>query len=178
LKEKQINSDIHVEYTIDLEAAFVGGLHNVEFPIDRDTDKIQIDLPKCVEDGHTVRFAHRGENRWSHQPRGDLYLKIKLATDDNYWFDGKTLCTKIIVDIFDAIFGATKTVTRPDGKNFSFTIEPGSQAGTKYRFKNKGYADNDFIVYLVVSTPKITNESILADLKSIEKRIKQDQEQR
>lgn len=179
IRQDNINADIFVEYNIDLKTAFVGGKHEVKYQVPGgNVDSITIDLEKCVKDGKQFFFEHKGEAKFTHQPRGDLYVTIKILPDDNFWFEGEKLCTRIVVDIFDAIFGAKKTVKRIDGKEFEFTIEAGSQAGTKYRFKNQGYNNNDFIVYLVVSTPKITDKHILEKLKEIETLIKQDQEQK
>lgn len=175
LQEKMINADITVEYTISLEQAFKGGTHTIEYTLENETERVQLEIPSCVSEDRVFHFAHRGENRFVHQPRGDLYVKIKIQEDEKFWFDEKKLCTRIVVDIFDAIFGCQKNVKNPEGKEFTFTIKPGTQAGTKYRFKNKGYAGNDFIVYLVVSTPKITDKKILDKFKEIENLVKQDQ---
>lgn len=178
LQEKMINANVTVEYTITLEQAFQGGTHTIEYMLDNELEKIQLEIPKFVDKDQTFHFAHRGENRFSHQPRGDLYVKIKISEDENYWFDNKTLCSKVVIDIFEAIFGCSKNVKLPNGHELKFDVKPGSQAGTKYRFKNAGYSKNDFIVYLVVSTPKIENNEILVKLKEIEDLIKQDQLQK
>lgn len=179
VRQENINADVFVEYSIDLKTAFKGGRHEVEYQVPGgNIDSVTIDIEKCVKDGKQYYFEHKGEAKFTHQPRGDLYITVKILPNDDFWFEGEKLCTRIVVDIFGAIFGSKKKIKRVDGREYEFTIDPGSQAGTKYRFKNQGYAQGDFIVYLVVSTPKISDKNILDKLKEIENLIKQGQEQK
>ena len=96
--------------SVNLEEAYNGGLR--EFVIDvpdasgRPTrERIEVKIPPGVRDGTRLRVAGKGHPGFNNGPRGDLYLRIRLAPHERLERRGDDLHADVPVPLLDAILG-------------------------------------------------------------------------
>jgi len=121
---------------------------------------IDLAIPDRVRDGMTMRLAGLGEAGEAGGERGDLYLTIRLDSDDVYRVDGADVEADLPVTPWEAVLGARIGVVTPDG-HVTLTVAPGSKAGTRLRLRGKGFADTsgkrgDFYAVLRLALPELT----------------------
>jgi molecular chaperone DnaJ/curved DNA-binding protein len=143
---------------ISFERMLKGG--KVSFSLDG--EKISIPFPKGVKDGHKVRIRGKGRPM-PDGGRGNLYVTLRVDTDERFTREGQAIHTHLSVSVFDAMLGAATQIESPHGKRLKLTIPEGSQPGDRLRVKEHGVqtdsAKGDLIVHLNVVLPeKLTAE--------------------
>ena len=90
----------------------------------------------------------------------DFYKRHRV-----YSRNGNTVLCDVPVTITQATLGADLKIPMVDGKTESFRIPEGTQTGTKFTIRGKGFrsvhssAVGDFVFTVIVQTPKkLTNE--------------------
>lgn len=138
---------------ISFERMLKGG--KVSFSLDG--EKISIPFPKGVKDGHKVRVRGKGR-AMPDGGRGNLYVTLRVDTDDRFTRDGDAIHTHLSVSVFDALLGAATQIVSPHGKRLKLTIPEGSQPGDRLRIKGHGVETDkvkgDLIVHLDIFLPE------------------------
>lgn len=123
--------------------------------------KVDIKIPKGVEDGVTLRVSGKGSYNPETDSYGDLYLKIYINNDTDYQVDGADLHKKITINFVQAILGDEVEFKHFD-KTLSVKIPAGIQSGGVLRLKNKGLpffnynGSGDLYIKIDVEIPKST----------------------
>jgi len=107
-----------------------------------DRRTIDLNIPTRVRDGMTMRLAGLGEAGEEGGERGDLYLTIRVVSDDVYRVDGDDVEAEVPVAPWEAVLGAKVGVRTPDGQ-VTLTVAPGSKAGARLRLRGKGFEVSD-----------------------------------
>lgn len=110
----------------------VGRLH------DRRT--IDLTIPANLTDGMTLRLRGLGEAAQSGGEDGDLFVTIRLVSDDVYRLSGRDVETDVALAPWEAVFGAKIRVKTLDGP-VTLSVAPGTKAGTRLRLRGKGFSD-------------------------------------
>ncbi len=101
--------------------------------------------------------VHHGSNGG---PKGDLYIVVHIKHHVLYVREDINVLCDIPVTITQATLGAELEIPMVDGTKEKYKIPEGTQTGTKFRIKQKGFTSingkykGDFIFTVIVQTPK------------------------
>ena len=98
-------------------------------------------------------------------PKGDLYIVVGIKRHSIFSRNGDHVVCEIPITFTQATLGADLKIPMVDGKQETYRIPEGTQTGTKFTIKNKGFKsvngnwNGDFIFTVIVQTPKrLTSE--------------------
>ncbi len=138
--DEQPPADIEADLMVSLEEAVRGGHRKITVrrPGERASQSYDVSIPKGVYEGQRIRLAGQGELTRRSGQRGDLYLRVKFAPHPDYRADiHGDLFTEVEVAPWTAVLGGSVPVQTLDGQ-VRLTIPPGTQNGTKFRFRDLG----------------------------------------
>lgn len=138
--------DLQAQLEVSMQEAYNGT--DKQFSINGQT--LRIKLKPGIKDGQTLRLKGKGKGGMAGGPPGDLYLKIKIKTDNHITRKGNDLYIDLPVDLYTATLGGEETLDAFNGK-VKLKIPPGTNSGTLMRLKGKGF-------------PEYGNPSIRGDL--------------
>lgn len=168
-RRKPQNKNLQLSLEITLEEAYNGIKKTVH--IDQIKKDIEINIPKGIDSGQTVRFKGLGMNNVSEAPPGDLMIKIFVKRHPFIARTKLDLHTEISVNCFEAITGTSKEVKTIDGKIIKLKVSPGTQPGTVMRMTGYGmeYANRvgDYFVRINVSVPTDLKEEDINAIREI-----------
>lgn len=149
--------------------------------------KISVNIPAGIDHGQTIRLKGKGEPGRNGGPRGDILLTIYVRDHKEFIREGTDIYYRMKISMAQAALGTELEVPTLDG-HVKYSIEPGTQTGTRFRLRGKGVpyinhgkARGDQYVDVIVDTPKnLTNrqkelflelaESFGDDVSSIKKK--------
>lgn len=128
--------------------------------------KLQVRVPKGVEDGTRMRLAGEGEAGQRGGPNGDLYIFLSIAPHDIFKREGADLFTRVPVPFATAALGGEIVVPTIDGRSAKVDLPEGTQTGRQFRVRHKGMpglrgdgAQGDLYVEVAIETPvKLTKK--------------------
>lgn len=126
----------------------------------RKQPKIKVKIPAGIDDNQTVVLRGEGEPGAKGGPKGDLYITLKIKPHSIYTRKGNNVHCDIPVTITQATLGAELEIPMVDGSKETFKIPEGTQTGTKFIIRNKGFKyinsnnQGDFVFTIQVQTPK------------------------
>jgi molecular chaperone DnaJ len=94
--------------------------------IDHQEDSLQIAIPPGVEDGSTLRLMGRGEAAPRGGRPGNLYVILRVQSDERFERDGADLHTEVAVSFPQLALGDRVKVPTLDGEG-EVEIPPGTQ---------------------------------------------------
>jgi molecular chaperone DnaJ len=103
----------------------------------RNTTTITVDIPAGIDDGQILRVSGKGSAGVNGGPNGDLLVTVNVKNSTMFQRSGYDVYCEIPITFAQAVFGAELTVPTIDG-NVKYTINEGTQTGTKFRLKGKG----------------------------------------
>ena len=122
--------------------------------------KINVKIPAGIDDNQTVVLRGEGAVGTKGGPKGDLYITVHLKRHKIYTRKDDNVYCDIPVTITQATLGADIEVPLVDGTKEKYKIPEGTQTGTKFRIRGKGFKnvnrnyEGDFIFTVIVQTPK------------------------
>jgi len=128
------------------------------------TRRYNVKVPAGVKDGSKIRIKGKGEAGLRGGQAGDLYVRVRVETDDLFERRGDDLVVEVPVTVAEAALGATVNVPTPGGGKVSLKVPAGSQDGRRLRLKGKGMpklrgGHGNLFVELRVQVPaKLTKE--------------------
>ncbi len=99
--------------------------------------KIQVTIPKGIENGAQLRISGEGEGGFNGGASGDLYVVVRVKPHPLFARVGNDTHAQMDLTFAQAALGATLEVPTLDGK-ISFKIPPGTQNNAVFRIKDKG----------------------------------------
>ena len=102
--------------------------------------KINLKLPKGVEDGAKIRLAGQGQE--GPGGRGDAIVTIEIAPHGFYAREGQNIRLILPVTLTEAVRGAKVMVPTPEGP-VMLTVPKGSSSGKLLRLKDRGFTGKD-----------------------------------
>jgi curved DNA-binding protein len=168
------NKDLRVQISISLASTLEQQKKTISVQTTKgDRYNVDVDIPRGVNNGTTIKYTQMGDNMFDTLTRGDLYVIINVENDNRFELHGNTVITKLQINSLEAIVGCDKIVQGIDGKEYSIKIPQGCQYGTKFGLQAQGlYQMNtshrgDLVVDVVVTTPTVMAEDLLNMLKNI-----------
>ena len=150
-----VGRDLEYGLKVDFIQAYQG-VHAFVTVMDR---KIDVHVPAGVDTGSRIRVPGQGTPGSRGGPPGDLYLDITVEPHEFFRRQGAGIYLSLPITIGEAILGAKVEIPGPDGR-LSLRIPPGTQSGTSFRFKGKGFPSlkdkirGDFFVTANVIIPE------------------------
>ena len=122
--------------------------------------KIKIKIPAGIDDGQTVVLRGEGEPGKNGGPKGDIYVTVKLKRHSIFTREGDNVYCEIPITFTQATLGADLEIPLVDGTKEIYKIPEGTQTGTKFTIRNKGFVHinsgsrGDLIFTVKVQVPK------------------------
>ena len=126
----------------------------------RKQPKIKVKIPAGIADNQTVVLRGEGEPGEKGGTKGDLYITVKIKRHSIFSRNGNNVMCEVPITITQATLGADLEIPMVDGSKEIFRIPDGTQTGTKFTIKNKGFKPinssnvGDFVFTVTVKTPK------------------------
>jgi curved DNA-binding protein len=167
------NKDLRVQLNITLADTLQQQRKTISVQTTKgDRYNVDVDIPRGVNNGTTIKYGQMGDNMFDTLTRGDLYVIITVEHDNRYEINGINLITNLEINSIEAMLGIDKIVQGLDGTDYSIKIPQGCQYGSKFGLQGQGLFQmntnhrGDLIVNVVVKTPTLT-ESQLNLLRNI-----------
>ena len=122
--------------------------------------KIKIKIPAGIDNGQTVVLRGEGEPGKNGGPKGDIYVTVKLKRHSIFTREGDNVYCEIPITFTQATLGADLEIPLVDGTKEIYKIPEGTQTGTKFTIRNKGFVHinsgsrGDLIFTVKVQVPK------------------------
>lgn len=126
----------------------------------RKTVKIQVAVPAGIDHGQTIVLKGEGESGIKGGPRGDLYIVVSVRNHSVFKRQGNNVICEIPITITQATLGANLEIPMVDGGKENYKIPEGTQAGSKFVIRSKGFksvnsnVQGDYIFIVNVQIPK------------------------
>lgn len=167
------NKDLRVQLTINLSDTLESQKRTISVQTTKgDRFNVDVNIPRGVSSGTTIKYSNMGDNMFDTLTRGDLYVIINVNNDSGCDIHGITLIKSVTIDAIDAMLGTEAIVRGLDGREFAVKIPQGCQHGMKFGLQGQGlYQMNtnvrgDLVVVIEVTVP-VLNEAQLTALRNI-----------
>jgi len=157
------NKDLRVQLTISLASTLEQQKKTISVQTTKgDRYNVDVDIPRGINNGTTIKYTQLGDNMFDTLTRGDLYVIINVENDSRFEIHGINLVANLEINSIEAMLGVDKIVQGVDGKEYAVKIPQGCQYGTKFGLQGQGlYQMNtqhrgDLIVNVVVKTPVLS----------------------
>jgi molecular chaperone DnaJ len=145
------------------------------------TRKIELRIPKGIDDGAHLRLAGQGEHPKNASQSGDLYVVVHMKDHPIFERRGSDLYRKLDVSFPQAVLGATLPVQTLEGVE-RLIIPEGTQNQTLFKLRNCGMPKihssgyGDLYVLLQVQTPKKINKRAKLLLEELHRELENNDE--
>jgi curved DNA-binding protein len=129
----QRGQDYQQEVEISLREAYQGTTRALQ----KDGRRLKVKIPAGARTGTRVRMAGEGAPGTAGGEAGDLYLRVKVATDPQFERREDDLHVTVPVDLYTAVLGGQVQVPTLSGP-VMLTIPAGTQNGRAFRLRGKG----------------------------------------
>ena len=135
--------------------------------------KLKVRIPEGIDDGQTIILKGEGEPGVNNGPKGDLYIVVHIKRHNIFTRKGDHVFCEIPITFTGATLGTELDIPMVDGSKEKYKIPEGTQTGTRFTIKNKGFKNvngnwrGDFVFTVTVQVPKkLTSEQrqILVEL--------------
>lgn len=126
-------------------------------------DSFSVDIPEGIDNGNKIRVSGRG-NIAPEGIRGDLYLILRVETDEIFIRDGDMIYIEVPVFFTQVLLGETITIPAPRGEQ-QLKLYSSARDKEHFRFKGEGIANvhtkrrGDFVAQIKIIYPeKLSDE--------------------
>ena len=116
----------------------------------------EIKIPAGVKDGEVLVIQGGGQAGFRGAKSGDLYVHLRVETDERFKRIGNNILYELPVKLTDAILGTRLKVPTLDGEK-EIEIPPGIEEGDELRLRGLGIGDfhrGDQIIKIKIKMPK------------------------
>ena len=145
------------------------------------TRKIELRIPKGIDDGAHLRLAGQGEHPRGVSQAGDLYVAVHMKQHPAFERRGNDLYRKLDVSFPQATLGSTLTVKTLLSTE-KLKIPEGTQSQTLFKMKNNGMPKmhgsgyGDLYVLVQVRTPNRISKRAKLLLEELQRELENDDE--
>ena len=174
-RQPRRNKDLRVQLQVTLASTLEAQRKTISVQTTKgDRYNVDVDIPRGVSDGTTIKYSQMGDNMFDTLTRGDLYVIITIQPDNRFELHGINVVTTIEIDSVDAMLGCDKIITGIDGREYNIKIPQACQQGIKFGLQGQGlYQMNtnhrgDLIAIVNIKTPNLTEQqlNILRNIRS------------
>ena len=122
--------------------------------------KIKIKIPAGLDNNQTIVLRGEGESGKRGGVNGDLYIVVRVKKHSIYTRDADKVLCDVPITFTQATLGAELEIPMVDGSKEKYKIPEGTQSGSKFIIKNKGFKSvngayqGDFVFTVHVQVPK------------------------
>jgi molecular chaperone DnaJ len=125
-------------------------------------ETLTINVPSGLADGARIRVPHKGHIGRNGGEAGDLYIDLRVASHPLFRREGDDIHVTVPVAIHEAALGARIDVPAPGGST-RVRIPPGTQAGQRFRLRDRGVRlrdgrRGDLVVEVQLALPRVLDE--------------------
>lgn len=126
----------------------------------RKQTKIKVKIPAGIDDNQTIVLRGEGEAGSRGGAKGDLYIVVRVKKHSIYTRSGNDVYCTIPITFTQATLGADLEIPLVDGTKEIYRIPEGTQTGSKFSIKNKGFksinssTQGNYIFDVQVQVPK------------------------
>jgi molecular chaperone DnaJ len=145
------------------------------------TRKIELKIPKGIDDGAHLRLAGQGEHPKGATQSGDLYVVVHMKEHPVFERQGPDLYRKLNVSFPQATLGATLPVETLGGME-KLKIPEGTESGTLFKLKGSGMpkihgsGSGDLYALIQVKTPKKLSKRAKLLLEELQRELENNDE--
>ena len=172
-RQARRNKDLRIQLEINLEETLEAQTRTVSVQTTKgDRFSIDVNIPRGVTNGTTIKYSGMGDNMFESLTRGDLYVIITVRPKENLEISGINLIMTLEIDAIDAMLGIERQIKGIDGREYMIKIPQACQYGAKFGLSGQGlYHMNtnvrgDLIVVVKIKVPTL-NPDQLNILKTI-----------
>ena len=161
------NKDLRVGLTINLASTLEQQRKTISVQTTKgDRFTVDVEIPRGVNNGTTIKYSQMGDNMFDTLTRGDLYVIINVENNSRFRIHGINLIAELKLDAVDAITGCDKIIQGLDGKEFSIKIPQACQHGMKFGLAGQGlYQMNtmvrgDLVVEVAIQIPYLSEDKL------------------
>lgn len=156
--------DMTYQITVTLEEVLHGAERTITLRKNGTPQNVTVKVPKGIEEGKKLRLQGKGGGSRNGGPPGDLYLKVEIASNDDFSRDGDDLVVQKLITFSEACFGTKVEVETLEGKKFMVKVAPGTVHDSRLRIRGYGLPvgplgeRGDLYVRIGVKVPKDLTE--------------------
>lgn len=171
--------DIEGDLMVTLVEAMEGSMRSISMrQVDpqtgrETTEEVQVRIPAGIGEGQKLRVAGQGGKGSGGGPRGDLFLRVKLAADPDYRAIGHDLYRDLSLAPWEAVLGTSVELRLPGNRTVELKIPAGTAANDQLRLKGYGLPGKISKGDLYVIANVVLPESITADERSAWESLRQ-----
>ena len=131
----------------------------------RTTKTLEVNVPKGIDNGQSIRLTGKGEYGEKGAPPGDLYITVSISPHKLFTRDGSHLHLEIPITFVQAALGDEISIPTLDAGEEKYKVKAGTQPGTVIQLRGKGVPNvhnprnvGDLIVKLNVTVPTQMND--------------------
>jgi DnaJ-class molecular chaperone len=134
---------------------------------------VQVNIPRGVRNGHSMRYGGLGDNMFNTLARGDLYVHFVVRDDPRYRVENHDLIYPVTINCLDAMAGISVSIPSLDNKVFDIAIPAGSGPGTRLRIPGNGlyhlnnHTRGHLIAELIIKVPAVTDATAQELIKQL-----------
>ena len=136
--------DVETVLSLPVREAFEGGERELTLtlPEHGEIRKLKVRIPPRVRTGQKIRLAGQGGQGLGSGGAGDLFLKVRVCSDDVFRIEGNDLYVSLPLAPWEAALGTALTVPTLEGQA-RVKVPPGSSTGQLIRLRRQGYPAAD-----------------------------------
>lgn len=123
--------DTNAQITIPFDVAVLGGKQFINL----NNDSFDVKIPEGIEDGQKIRAKAKGKSYQGQ--KGDLILKINVASNPEYERNGDTLIKSFDLPLKAALFGG-KVEVKTIHKDITLKVPQNTKQNQRFRVKELG----------------------------------------
>ena len=127
----QPDLDTNAQITIPFDVAVLGGKQFINL----NSESFDIKVPEGIEDGQKIRAKGKGKSYQGQ--RGDLIIKINIASNPDYERNGDTLIKTFDLPLKTALFGG-KVEIKTIHKDITLKVPQNTKQNQRFRVKELG----------------------------------------
>ena len=126
----------------------------------RKNPKVKVKIPAGINDNQTLVLRGEGNTGIKGGSAGDLYITVRVRKSSIYTRDGNNVYCDIPITITQGALGAELEIPMVDGTKEKYRIPEGTQTGTQFTIRSKGFkglnsnVQGNFIFKVIVQTPR------------------------
>lgn len=140
--------------------------------------EFKANILRGIDNGQRITYQNEGHAGSNGGPNGSVILEVKVLPHNIYKRRGNDIIINYPISFIDAALGTKIVVPTPEGKE-NITIPEGTQSGTEFRLRRKGFKDvrgagyGDIIINVIAEIPKNLSRSQRKALEDLDFEDKQ-----
>jgi molecular chaperone DnaJ len=126
---------------------------------------VEVNIPKGIDNGQSVRLSGQGESGEKGAPSGDLYITVSVEPHKIFRREGSNLYLEAPITFVQACLGDEIVLPTLEGGSEKYQVKPGTQTGSVISLRGKGVPNvhnpksvGDLVVKLNVTVPTNLSE--------------------